>query len=175
MFTHVYAPPFAHTRALQAAASTAVRIHESEPLGDILIFLPTAEDIEEAIRQTQDALRSSSMRTTITLTAMPLYAALPIHLQTAPFTPSPPNTRKAIFATSIAETSITLPNVSYVVDCGFVKQPYFDAEKGFERLVVTKVSQSSAMQRAGRAGRTKPGKCFRLYTREGFVGMDRCT
>lgn len=99
---------------------------------------------------------------------MPLYAALPVHLQKMPFN-NTPGKRKAIFATSIAETSITLPRVKFVVDAGWVKLPFFDADRGFERLVVTNVSKASANQRAGRAGRTSPGKCYRLYPHSSFL------
>jgi hypothetical protein len=140
-----------------------LKIHASEPSGDILIFLPTAEDIESCIRMTEELKKATPGGRGMQLSLLPLYAALPHHMQTAPFQKSPPNTRKATFATTIAETSVTLPDVKFVVDAGFVKQPYFDSTKGFERLLVTATSQSSARQRTGRAGRTAPGKCYRLY------------
>ncbi len=113
--------------------------------------------------------RRDNRKSSLQLQLLPLYAALPSHLQKLPFQKSRSNQRKAIFATSIAETSLTLEGVRFVVDAGFVKLPFFDAEKGFERLVVTNISKASAKQRAGRAGRVSPGKCYRLYTHDSFL------
>lgn len=173
---------------IQSAVDTVTNIHSNSPVGgDILVFLPTAEDIESAILLTQEKVKdnntpsssklsysssSSSSKHKYALNAMPLYASLPLHMQTAALQKAPPNSRNAIFATTIAETSVTIPNVKYVVDCGFVKLPFYDAERGFERLVVTKVSKASARQRAGRAGRTSPGQCYRLYSREAYLKFD---
>mmetsp|Transcript_12583 Transcript_12583/g.25735 ORF Transcript_12583/g.25735 Transcript_12583/m.25735 type:complete len:692 (+) Transcript_12583:114-2189(+) len=163
-------------------ASTVVAIHEAEADGDILVFLPTAEDIERSLGLTEELLRkgdgsSASLpkgRRDYQLQLLPLYAALPQHLQKLPFV-NTPNKRKAIFATSIAETSITLPKVKYVVDSGFVKLPFFDSDRGFERLVITNISKASANQRAGRAGRTSPGKCYRLYPHSSFASFSNQT
>jgi ATP-dependent RNA helicase DDX35 len=160
---------------VRTAVDTALRLHAAEPAGDILVFLPTAEDIESAIRLAEDLQKSYAAAGTMRLNLLPLYAALPYHMQTAPFQKSPPNVRKVIFATTIAETSVTLPDVTLVVDCGFVKQPYFDSKKGFERLLISSTSKSSAKQRAGRAGRTAPGKCFRLFTRDAYEQFDTRT
>lgn len=84
------------------------------------------------------------------------------------FEPASAGCRKVVVATNIAETSVTIDGVVYVVDCGFCKQKVFDPKTRVEALVVTPVSQASAKQRAGRAGRTRPGKCFRLYTEQSF-------
>jgi ATP-dependent RNA helicase DHX8/PRP22 len=80
------------------------------------------------------------------------------------FEPAPQGTRKCVIATNIAEASLTIDGIYYVVDPGFVKQKLYNAKLGMDSLVVTPISQNSANQRAGRAGRTGPGKCFRLYT-----------
>ena len=80
------------------------------------------------------------------------------------FEPTPPNARKVILATNIAETSLTIDGIIYVIDPGFCKQKTYNARTGMESLIVTPVSKASANQRAGRAGRVSPGKCFRLYT-----------
>ena len=85
-------------------------------------------------------------------------------MQAKIFEKTPKGSRKIVLATNIAETSLTIDNIVFVIDCGFSKQTCFDHRMGMESLVVTPISKASANQRAGRAGRVKPGKCFRLYT-----------
>lgn len=87
----------------------------------------------------------------------------------------PANCRKVVFATNIAETSLTVPGIKYVVDSGFVKQKVFNQSSGVDSLVVVPASQVAAVQRAGRAGRTCEGQCFRLYSKADFEKMDRET
>mmetsp|Transcript_4757 Transcript_4757/g.7311 ORF Transcript_4757/g.7311 Transcript_4757/m.7311 type:complete len:830 (-) Transcript_4757:98-2587(-) len=170
-----------------ATVDTALRIHidESDVAGDILCFLPSGEDVDVAIQMAEDTLPSivaSSMSTTDTAqrrtgsknenaSFLPLYGTLPHALQARIFQPRPPSdrNRRIIFATNIAETSVTVPNITHVVDCGFAKIPYFDPETGFDRLIVRPISRASARQRAGRAGRIKAGKCYRLYSEEALV------
>jgi ATP-dependent RNA helicase DHX8/PRP22 len=89
-------------------------------------------------------------------------------MQSRIFDPAPPGARKVVIATNIAETSITIDEIYYVVDPGFVKQNAYDPKLGMDSLVITPVSQAQANQRAGRAGRTGPGKCFRLYTEAAY-------
>ena len=89
-------------------------------------------------------------------------------MQSKIFEPAPPGCRKVVIATNIAETSITIDQIYYVIDPGFVKQNAFDPKLGMDSLVVTPISQAQAKQRAGRAGRTGPGKCYRLYTEAAF-------
>ena len=84
------------------------------------------------------------------------------------FEKAPIGSRKVILATNIAETSVTIENIKYVVDTGYVKMKYFNVISGIDSLITCPVAQSSANQRAGRAGRTQPGKCFRLYTEKSF-------
>lgn len=104
------------------------------------------------------------------VSVIPLYSTLPPHQQQRIFEEPPkPNKkglkgRKIIVATNIAETSITIDGIVYVVDPGFAKQKVFNPRMRVESLLVSPISKASAKQRAGRAGRTKPGKCFRLYT-----------
>ena len=102
------------------------------------------------------------------LIVLPVYSALPSEMQSRIFEPAPPGARKVVLATNIAETSITIDGIYYVVDPGFVKQNAYDARLGMDSLVVTPISQAQARQRAGRAGRTGPGKCYRLYTEAAF-------
>lgn len=98
----------------------------------------------------------------------PIYANLPTELQTKIFEPAPPGARKVVLATNIAETSLTIDGISYVVDPGFCKVKSYSPRKGTEVLLVQPISKASADQRAGRSGRTGPGKCFRLFTEHSY-------
>lgn len=102
---------------------------------------------------------------------LPLYAGLSTDQQMYVFEPAPENTRKVIFSTNIAEASVTIDGIIYVVDSGFVKLRAFNPTTGIETLTATPISKASATQRAGRAGRTKPGKCFRLYTESDYASL----
>ncbi|KAL8449216.1 hypothetical protein Emag_003736 [Eimeria magna] len=102
------------------------------------------------------------------LIVLPLYSSLPGDQQARVFEPTPPGARKAVFATNIAETSITLEGVVYVVDCGFCRENQYSAKTGMDALVTVPCSKAAANQRSGRAGRVRAGHCFRLYTRYSF-------
>ena len=152
---------------LDAALVTVMQIHLTEPPGDILLFLTGQEEIDtscEILYERMKALGSSVPE----LLILPVYSALPSEMQSRIFEPAPPGSRKVVIATNIAETSITIDQIYYVVDPGFVKQNAYDPKLGMDSLVVTPISQAQAKQRAGRAGRTGPGKCFRLYTESAF-------
>lgn len=95
---------------------------------------------------------------------LPIYSGLPTDQQSKIFEPTPKGSRKCVLATNIAETSLTIDNIIYVIDCGFVKQTAYNPRTGLDSLIVVPSSKASANQRAGRAGRVAPGKCFRLYT-----------
>jgi pre-mRNA-splicing factor ATP-dependent RNA helicase DHX15/PRP43 len=99
---------------------------------------------------------------------LPLYSTLPPNLQQRIFRPAPAGTRKIIVATNIAETSLTIDGIVYVIDPGFSKAKVYNPRVRVESLLVSPISRASAQQRAGRAGRTRPGKCFRLYTEQSF-------
>ncbi|CUM64971.1 uncharacterized protein PRCAT00002589001 [Priceomyces carsonii] len=153
---------------IQAAITTIFQIHTTQDInGDILVFLTgqdEIETIEESLNESISMLGSSIQPMEI----CPLYANLPPELQSAVFKPTAPNTRKVVLATNIAETSITIDGIKFVIDPGYVKQNVFNASTGMESLVVVPCSRASANQRAGRAGRVGPGKCFRLYTKWSF-------
>lgn len=102
------------------------------------------------------------------LLILPVYSALPSEIQSKIFEPTPKGSRKVVFATNIAETSITIDGIYYVVDPGFAKINIYNARAGIEQLIVSPISQAQANQRKGRAGRTGPGKCYRLYTESAF-------
>ncbi|KAG5760673.1 hypothetical protein H9Q72_011216 [Fusarium xylarioides] len=143
---------------LSIALHTAKRIHEKEGKGDILIFLPTTQDCEEGCAKLRKA--------TSNLDLLPLYSVLPQHEQDRVFKGS--DKRRCILATNIAEASITIDGVVYVVDTGLVKQGGFHPRLGCDTLKTTPISKASARQRAGRAGRTRPGFCYRMYTKKDF-------
>jgi len=148
---------------LDAAMITVMQIHLSEPAGDILVFLTGQEEIDtccETLYTRIQALGDLAPE----LIILPVYSALPAEMQSRIFERAPPGTRKCVVATNIAEASLTIDGIYYVVDPGFSKQKAFNSKLGMDSLVVTPISQASARQRAGRAGRTGPGKCYRLYT-----------
>jgi ATP-dependent RNA helicase DHX8/PRP22 len=152
---------------VDAALITVMQIHISEPAGDILLFLTGKEEIDtscEILHERMKALGPSVPD----LVVLPIYGALPSEVASKIFEPGPPGSRKVVIATNIAETSITIDGIYYVVDPGMVKQSAYDPKLGMDRLQVMPISQAQAKQRAGRAGRTGPGKCFRLYTESAF-------
>lgn len=152
---------------LDAALTTVMQIHLTEPAGDILLFLTGKEEIDtscEILFERMKALGPGVPE----LVILPIYGALPSEVASRIFEPPPPGGRKVVIATNIAETSITIDGIYFVVDPGFVKQTAYDPKLGMDRLQVTPISQAQAKQRAGRAGRTGPGKCFRLYTEAAF-------
>jgi ATP-dependent RNA helicase DHX8/PRP22 len=152
---------------LDAAMITVMQIHLSEPVGDILVFLTGQEEIDtccETLYTRMQALGDLAPE----LIILPVYSALPSEMQSRIFEPAPAGSRKCVVATNIAEASLTIDGIYYVVDPGFSKQKAFNAKLGMDSLVVTPISQASARQRAGRAGRTGPGKCYRLYTEHAF-------
>jgi ATP-dependent RNA helicase DDX35 len=155
---------------VEKCISTVFDIHTSEPDGDILVFLTGREEIETAVQAVSE--RSSQLPPhSKSILPMPLYAGLTTEQQMYVFDEAPANTRKVIFSTNIAEASVTINGIVYVVDCGFVKLRVYNPQTGIETLTATPVSKAAAVQRAGRAGRTKPGKCFRLYTEESFRAL----
>lgn len=149
---------------LAAAITTVFQIHITQGKGDILVFLTGQEEIEAAEQNLQETAKKLGGKIP-EMIICPIYANLPSELQTKIFEPTPPGARKVVLATNIAETSLTIDGIVYVIDPGFVKENVFNPRTGMESLVVTPCSRASAGQRAGRAGRVGPGKCFRLYTK----------
>ncbi|KAG8629091.1 hypothetical protein KVT40_002956 [Elsinoe batatas] len=150
---------------LSAAITTVFQIHLSQPLpGDILVFLTGQDEIEQAQESLEQTARKlgSAMKE---LMICPIYANLPTDLQNKIFETTPPGVRKVVLATNIAETSLTIDNIVYVIDPGYVKENRYTPATNMESLVAVPISRASANQRAGRAGRTGPGKAFRLFTK----------
>jgi pre-mRNA-splicing factor ATP-dependent RNA helicase DHX15/PRP43 len=161
---------------VESALRTVLQIHATELEGDILLFLTGEEEIEDACRKIQleadEMIREADAGP---LVVYPLYGTLPPAQQEKIFLPAPPPRtpggrpgRKVIVSTNIAETSLTIDGIVYVVDPGFSKQKVYNPRIRVESLLVSPISKASAQQRAGRAGRTRPGKCFRLYTEAAF-------
>ncbi|XP_042002540.1 pre-mRNA-splicing factor ATP-dependent RNA helicase DEAH1-like isoform X2 [Salvia splendens] len=154
---------------LDAAIVTALQIHVTQPPGDgdILVFFTGQEEIETAEETLKH--RTRGLGTKIAeLIICPIYANLPTELQAKIFEPTPEGARKVVLATNIAETSLTIDGIKYVIDPGFSKMKSYNPRTGMESLLVTPISKASANQRAGRSGRTGPGQCFRLYTAYNF-------
>ncbi|CAD0030300.1 unnamed protein product [Aureobasidium pullulans] len=153
---------------LSAAITTVFQIHLSQPMpGDILVFLTGQDEIEQANESLQETARKLGAAAG-ELMICPIYANLPTDMQNRIFEPTPPKVRKVVLATNIAETSLTIDNIVYVIDPGYVKENRYTPATNMESLVAVPISRASANQRAGRAGRTGPGKCFRLYTKWAF-------
>lgn len=171
----IYYTPEYQKDYLDASIRTVLQIHATEDEGDILLFLTGEEEIEDAVKkislETDQLIREGQCGE---LKIYPLYGSLPPYQQQKIFEPAPTSSangkvgRKCIVSTNIAETSLTIDGVVYVIDPGFSKQKVYNPRIRVESLLVSPISKASAQQRAGRAGRTKPGKCFRLYTEEAF-------
>ncbi|KAI0691980.1 P-loop containing nucleoside triphosphate hydrolase protein [Cytidiella melzeri] len=155
------------TDYLDASLITVMQIHLSEPPGDVLLFLTGQEEIDTACEILFERMKALGPKVP-ELLILPIYSALPSEVQSRVFEPTPPGARKVVIATNVAETSLTIPGIYYVIDPGFSKQNAYDPRLGMDSLVVMPISQAQARQRAGRAGRTGPGKCYRLYTEAAF-------
>ncbi|CAN6181285.1 unnamed protein product [Urochloa humidicola] len=156
------------------AIRTVVQIHMCEPAGDILLFLTSEDEIEDACQKIIKDINSLGDHVG-PVQVVPLYSMLPLPMQLKIFEPSPaplregsPPGRKIVVSTNIAETSLTIDGIVYVIDPGFSKQKVYNPSTRVESLLVSPISKGRAHQRAGRAGRTRPGKCFRLYTEKSF-------
>jgi ATP-dependent RNA helicase DHX8/PRP22 len=152
---------------LDASLITVLQIHLTEPEGDILLFLTGQEEIDFACQSLYERMKGLG-KNVPELIILPVYSALPSEMQSRIFDPAPPGKRKVVVATNIAEASLTIDGIFYVIDPGFAKQNVYNPKQGLDSLVITPISQASAKQRAGRAGRTGPGKCYRLYTESAY-------
>lgn len=158
---------------VEAALRTILQIHYKEPMpGDVLVFLTgqeTVESLESLVKEYALSMGPDVPR----LLVLPLFSALPQAAQQRVFQPAHPKTRKIIISTNIAETSVTLSGVRFVIDCGKAKIKQFRTRIGLDSLLVKPISKSSAIQRKGRAGREAPGKCYRLYTESDYHTMQQ--
>ncbi|KZV60896.1 P-loop containing nucleoside triphosphate hydrolase protein [Peniophora sp. CONT] len=159
---------------VRKAAETVVGVHSRSPPGDILVFLTGREEIENCIEYLGDAIAALPKHLQ-TLVPLPLYAGLTSAEQLQVFEPTARGYRKVVIATNVAEASVTIDGIRYVIDSGFVKMRTYNPRSGLSSLVISPTSQASATQRAGRAGRTAPGICYRLYTRSAFEALPHTT
>ncbi|XP_952428.1 ATP-dependent helicase, putative [Theileria annulata] len=195
----IYYPPAPFEDYLEAAMISVLQINFSTETGDILVFLPGQEDIEilerllkEKTRHLHNTMESIDYKKISnvyvklgdlkykmsgwkSLEICPLYSALSLERQNLVFKTTPPKSRKVVLATNIAETSLTIPGIKYVIDTGLVKQRKYNPKNNFESLTVNVTSKSSAKQRAGRAGRECPGEIYRLYTLDSYEKMPQNT
>ena len=150
---------------VDAAVKKAIEVHLQYPQGDILVFMTGQEDIEATCLLLNERLRQLGENIP-KIVILPIYSQLPSDYQARIFQKT--EHRKCIVATNIAETSLTLDGVKYVIDTGLCKLKVYNPKIGMDALRVTPISQANANQRGGRAGRTGPGLCFRLYTEHSF-------
>jgi HrpA-like RNA helicase len=156
---------------LDAVVISVLQIHLTKPLpGDILVFLTGQEEIETARAILEDKI-AKLPKNVPSFYVTPIYAALPSHEQLRVFEPTPKGVRKVILATNIAETSITINGIRYVVDTGVAKVRQYHARTGMDCLIIVPVSKAEAWQRTGRAGRQQAGECYRLYTEDAFEDL----
>ena len=151
---------------VDAAAKQALAIHLSNPPGDILIFMSGQGDIQCTCNTI--AQRMSELKDCPPMLLLPMYSSLASVQQARIFKSAQKGVRKCIVSTNIAETSLTVDGIKYVIDSGYCKVKVFNPKIGMDALQVTPVSQANANQRKGRAGRTGAGYCFRLYTESMF-------
>ncbi|XP_061073003.1 probable ATP-dependent RNA helicase DHX40 isoform X2 [Conger conger] len=157
---------------VKEVVKVALDLHTSEQAGDILVFLTGQSEIEKACDMLYEKAESIDYRydvhdrTVDGLLILPLYGSMPTDQQRQIFQPPPKGVRKCVVATNIAATSLTINGIKYIVDSGFVKQLNHNSRVGLDILEVVPISKSEAQQRAGRAGRTSAGKCFRIYSKE---------
>jgi ATP-dependent helicase HrpB len=150
-----YVPPNEQT-SIAHQVTTCIRKAIREGDGDILAFLPGSGEI----RRAAELLDAENLP----VTTYALYGDLSFQKQQEAILPHPHGKRKVVLATSIAETSLTIEGVSIVIDSGYARVPRFDPRSGFTRLETIRVTRDAADQRAGRAGRLGPGKCYRLWS-----------
>ena len=152
-----YADDQPKDRIEDAVAATVRDVLHEEP-GDVLVFLPGAGEIRRTTSNLEGTVPED-------VDLHPLFGNLPPKKQDAAIEPSPEGRRKVVLATDIAETSLTIDGIRVVVDSGLRRTPRFDPQSGMTQLETVKISKASADQRKGRAGRTQPGVCVRLWTR----------
>ncbi|KAF9448842.1 pre-mRNA splicing factor [Macrolepiota fuliginosa MF-IS2] len=147
---------------VDSSVKQVLQIHLSLPPGDILVFMTGQEDIEITCQVVEERL--SQLDEPSPLAVLPIYSQMPADLQARIFEPTADGRRKVIVATNIAETSLTVDGILYVVDAGYSKLKVYNPKVGMDALQITPISQANAGQRTGRAGRTGSGFCYRLYT-----------
>lgn len=147
---------------VDSAVKQVLAIHVSQGPGDILVFMTGQEDIEATCELVDERLKM--LNDPPKLSILPIYSQMPAEQQAKIFERAPPGVRKVVVATNIAETSLTVDGIMFVVDSGYSKLKVYNPRMGMDTLQITPISQANANQRSGRAGRTGPGKAYRLFT-----------
>lgn len=155
---------------IKETVNTILKLHRKEKPGDILAFLTGQEEVHQAITMLREYIERQGFDED-ELKILPMHGSLTHHDQLKVFFSVPKGVRKVIIATNIAETSVTIPGIVYVIDCGFIKLKWFSADSMTESLIIVPISKSSARQRSGRASRLRSGKVYRLYTEENFQDL----
>lgn len=153
---------------VKETVDTILKIHKYERTGDILAFLTGQEEVIETVNLLKEHTAQWTDDNQQKLQILPMYGTLTNGDQLKVFFTAPKGIRKVVIATNIAETSVTIPGIIYVIDCGFVKMKWFDPESNTDSLVIVPISKAAAEQRAGRAGRLKNGFVYRLYTEQHY-------
>lgn len=159
---------------VKSCVETVLDIHKNEASGDVLVFLTGQDEVESTIRMINTEVQDLPKKLQNVL-VLPLYGGLPMSEQLKVFQRTPQNTRKVVVSTNVAEASVTINGIVYVIDSGFVKLRTYNASCGLESLVIVPTSKASADQRAGRAGRVRSGKAYRLYPESEFEKLDQFT
>ncbi|CAF5101198.1 unnamed protein product, partial [Rotaria sp. Silwood1] len=154
---------------VQASVTKAIEIHQSDEIGDILVFLTGQDEIDLALADLCKKQENDKS-----------YIGLPLHgklseEENAQIFEKMPDKRKIIFSTNVAETSVTIDGIKHVVESGMVKEKMWDEKRKMQMLKIGQITKSSVKQRRGRAGRTSAGKCYHLYTMETYEAMDACS
>ena len=160
-------------KRVEYTVNAAIRIHLHEGPGDVLVFLTGSDECERAKNRCYEALSQLEAQGTsvASMIILALYGAMSSEEQSKVFQETPEDCRKVVFSTNISETSITLDGIGFVIDCGYVKQKQYNSQTGLESLLIIPISKQQAKQRAGRAGRTASGKCFRLYSESFYASQ----
>ena len=155
---------------LKATVETVMKVHHSQPHGDILAFVTGMDEVDHVVSLLIEEARKLKKHN-LKMYVLPMYGSLPAAEQMKVFQRVGHNTRKVVVATNIAEASVTISGIVYIIDCGFVKLRAFNPSTGIESLVILPISQASAEQRAGRAGRVRSGQAYRLYPEEQYTQL----
>jgi len=161
--------PGAAADSIERVVASGVRRALDESAGDVLVFLPGAGEI----RRVETLLLAAQLPASVQVLA--LYGDMSAAAQDAVLAPATAGSRKVVLATNIAETSLTIPGVTAVVDSGLVRRSHFDPATGMSRLEVARISRAASDQRAGRAGRVAPGICYRLWSEGAHAGLAAAT
>jgi ATP-dependent helicase HrpB len=164
--THAVSVTYSPVGAVTLESAVASAVDEAlsgDADGDVLVFLPGSQEIRRSIEAVEPLVRSFDAE------ALPLHGSLPFDRQVAATRPG--ERRRVICATNVAETSLTIQGVTCVIDSGLVRSAFYDPRRGLDRLEVGWISRASATQRAGRAGRVRPGRCIRLFSEKAYHAL----